>query len=61
MPCFAQLTEMQKLEGCELMIWQFPLWWFAGGLEGMGRPGLCHGAHLWGRNDLAVFKQTRKF
>ena len=21
-------TEMQKLEWCELMIWQFPLWWF---------------------------------
>lgn len=21
-------TEMQKLEWCDLMIWQFPLWWF---------------------------------
>ncbi len=25
--------EMTKLEACELMIWQFPLWWF--GLPGM--------------------------
>ncbi|MBD2311176.1 NAD(P)H-dependent oxidoreductase [Desertifilum sp. FACHB-1129] len=22
-------TEMQKLEWCDLMIWQFPLWWFS--------------------------------
>ena len=21
-------SELQKLEGCDLMIWQFPLWWF---------------------------------
>lgn len=21
-------AEMQKVEGCDLMIWQFPLWWF---------------------------------
>jgi len=21
-------AEMQKLEGCNLMLWQFPLWWF---------------------------------
>jgi NAD(P)H dehydrogenase (quinone) len=21
-------TEIRKVEGCELMIWQFPLWWF---------------------------------
>lgn len=21
-------AEMRKLEGCDLMIWQFPLWWF---------------------------------
>ncbi len=28
--------EMQKLEWCELMIWQFPLWWF-------GLPGILKG------------------
>ena len=22
-------AEMRKVEGCELMIWQFPLWWFS--------------------------------
>lgn len=22
------VTEMEKIEGCDLMIWQFPLWWF---------------------------------
>jgi NAD(P)H dehydrogenase (quinone) len=21
-------TEIEKMEGCDLMIWQFPLWWF---------------------------------
>jgi NAD(P)H dehydrogenase (quinone) len=21
-------TELKKLEGCDLMVWQFPLWWF---------------------------------
>lgn len=29
-------AEMQKLEWCELMIWQFPLWWF-------GLPGVLKG------------------
>ena len=28
--------EMQKLEWCDLMIWQFPLWWF-------GLPGILKG------------------
>ena len=23
------LTEMEKVEWCDLMIWQFPLWWFS--------------------------------
>lgn len=26
-------TEIQKIEWCDLMVWQFPLWWF--GLPGM--------------------------
>jgi NAD(P)H dehydrogenase (quinone) len=29
-------TEIQKLEWCDLMIWQFPLWWF-------GLPGILKG------------------
>jgi NAD(P)H dehydrogenase (quinone) len=29
-------TEMEKLEWCDLMIWQFPLWWF-------GLPGILKG------------------
>ncbi len=29
-------TEMRKVEGCDLMIWQFPLWWF-------GVPGILKG------------------
>ena len=29
-------AEMQKLEWCDLMIWQFPLWWF-------GLPGILKG------------------
>jgi NAD(P)H dehydrogenase (quinone) len=29
-------VEMQKLEWCDLMIWQFPLWWF-------GLPGILKG------------------
>ena len=29
-------TEIQKIEWCDLMIWQFPLWWF-------GLPGILKG------------------
>lgn len=29
-------TEMRKIEACDLMIWQFPLWWF-------GPPGILKG------------------
>jgi len=29
-------AELRKMEGCELMIWQFPLWWF-------GLPGILKG------------------
>ena len=29
-------AELRKLEGCDLMIWQFPLWWF-------GLPGILKG------------------
>jgi len=29
-------TELRKLETCDLMIWQFPLWWF-------GLPGILKG------------------
>jgi len=29
-------AELRKMEGCDLMIWQFPLWWF-------GLPGILKG------------------
>jgi NAD(P)H dehydrogenase (quinone) len=29
-------TEIEKMEWCDLMIWQFPLWWF-------GLPGILKG------------------
>ena len=29
-------TELRKVESCDLMIWQFPLWWF-------GLPGILKG------------------
>src|ERR1019366_2769397 len=29
-------SEIQKIEWCDLMIWQFPLWWF-------GLPGILKG------------------
>ena len=45
--------EMQKLEWCDLMIWQFPFWWFGlpaalkGCRESVGLPGCrVRNAHL---------------
>ncbi|MBL8490337.1 MAG: NAD(P)H-dependent oxidoreductase [Rhodocyclaceae bacterium] len=37
-------TELQKLEDCDLMIWQFPLWWF-------GLPAILKG---WADRVLAM-------
>ena len=40
--------ELQKLEWCDLMIWQFPLWWFGlpAILKGWADPGTRYGARL---------------
>jgi putative NADPH-quinone reductase len=37
-------TELEKLEWCDLMIWQFPLWWF-------GLPAILKG---WADRTLAM-------
>ena len=37
-------AELRKMEGCDLMIWQFPLWWF-------GLPGILKG---WADRVLAM-------
>ena len=47
-------AEIAKIEACDLMIWQFPLWWFGlpGILKGWVGPGLRHGTDLWQRADV---------
>jgi NAD(P)H dehydrogenase (quinone) len=48
--------EMQKIEWCDLMIWQFPLWWF--GLPGILK-GWSTGCLPWG-GPMAAIGSTPK-
>ncbi len=57
--------ELQKLEWCDLMIWQFPLWWFSlpatlkGWVDRVFAMGRTYGG---GRlYDAGVFKEKRAF
>ncbi|MCE9584869.1 MAG: NAD(P)H-dependent oxidoreductase [Planctomycetes bacterium] len=56
-------AEMQKLEWCDLMIWQFPLWWFGAPaiLKGWADRVLAMGRTYGGGKmyDTGVFKGKR--
>jgi len=55
-------SEIQKIEWCDLMIWQFPLWWFARRESSrLGGPGVCDGRTYGGGKVYAdgVFKGKR--
>ena len=47
-------NEIQKIEWCDLMIWQFPLWWFGmpGILKGWVDRVFAMGRTLWRRQDV---------